>query len=152
MGEEHVSKDVSDDMLEEPREVQGLLSRQIVATRPTSVGPSNVVSKRVGLNVKSQVRFKNIKSTARSSGPLPMLSMPLLNNNVNIVQPGTNCNDTSQGGSIVEVEVFNHRPPDDVHEGVLNEVLQCVSAQGGDAEIMISDSPQNGEDYVPSSL
>ncbi|KAJ1391138.1 AmmeMemoRadiSam system protein B [Sesbania bispinosa] len=58
----HVSKDKADGVNGGVQEVQEAKEPTINGARVHFVGPSSILNKRVGLNIKSQVRFKNIKT------------------------------------------------------------------------------------------
>ncbi|KAJ1403694.1 Zinc finger, CCHC-type [Sesbania bispinosa] len=72
-----------------------------------SVGPVLNNLRRVGLNLKSQVRLKNVKTAARNNGALPILSLPLMNESVNILSSKAQFDDTSLVGQKDDVEICN---------------------------------------------
>ncbi|KAJ1377585.1 Endonuclease/exonuclease/phosphatase superfamily [Sesbania bispinosa] len=117
-------------------------------------GPTEALRKNMGLSLKSQVRFKTIKNVARRPGPLPSLSMPLINDSIQM----SNINPLPKGpealGSQDAVEVFNFRPPDDEVDETSDSKTEdsplIVLSARPHTDCMEVASPE-GVDFVPRS-
>ncbi|KAJ1385492.1 Endonuclease/exonuclease/phosphatase superfamily [Sesbania bispinosa] len=82
---------------------------------------------RVGLNLKSQVKFKSVTNAARRGVSLADLPFPLIQEN----QFDMDLSLSSHGlGADEGVLVFNNRPPDTVQHGMVEEVLNSCSEGG----------------------
>ncbi|KAJ1416228.1 Zinc finger, CCHC-type [Sesbania bispinosa] len=82
-------------------------------------GPSKKGRSHMGLNLKSQVRFKNIKQAARRGSDGPTIPLTFLNSPLTgpmIITPSSDPPDSvcDQSGNMDSVEIFNHRSPDEV--------------------------------------
>ncbi|KAJ1431368.1 Endonuclease/exonuclease/phosphatase superfamily [Sesbania bispinosa] len=107
-------------------------------------GPSQVTKRNMGLNLRSQVRFKTIKSVARKSGPFPSLSMPLMSDTFKVINKNVQHDGPNAAGVQDDVEICNSRPPDNAmsHTAVTNyeDTLPGLSSAGSDTDCAVSKS------------
>ncbi|KAJ1400564.1 Anthranilate synthase component II [Sesbania bispinosa] len=81
------------------------------------IGPAQQYKRKMGLNLKSLVRFKSVKTAARKSGSFPILSMPLLHDTINVASRGTPEDEPHPPRPKGDMDVFNNRPPDGFLKG-----------------------------------
>ncbi|KAJ1429248.1 hypothetical protein SESBI_08604 [Sesbania bispinosa] len=67
---------------------------------------------KMGLNLKSQVKFKSVKQAARGAGTNASLSLPLVRETLVMLEPSDDTIGPPSSGPGGDVLVFNHRPPD----------------------------------------
>ncbi|KAJ1430178.1 HEAT repeat-containing protein 1 [Sesbania bispinosa] len=119
------------------------------------IGPSQVTKRNMGLNLRSQVRFKTIKSAARKSGPFPSLSMPLMSDTFKEINKNVQHDGPDTTGVQDDVEICNSRLPDNAlsHTTLTNyeDTLPGLNSVGSDTDCMEVGSP-DGEVFVPSSF
>ncbi|KAJ1394112.1 hypothetical protein SESBI_34415 [Sesbania bispinosa] len=147
---DHVSK-VGASLLEVGSSRGSMVSPKCLGSK--SAGPVSNNLRRVGLNLKSQVRFKNVKTAARNNGALPVLSLPLMNESVNILSSKAQFDDTSLVGQKDDVEICNSRPPDNLNlqQGTQEHDMVELSTDS-DSEGDLRVDSLDGEMVVPSSL
>ncbi|KAJ1424300.1 hypothetical protein SESBI_11746 [Sesbania bispinosa] len=107
----------------------GKVIKNLTGSKPHTWPEMNLdLKKKVGINLKSQVRFKIIKSVARPFGGTCLWRVY------------KNCG--------------SGRPPDisEAHCAIYEQVLIHANSPGSDGESMLDGSPLNGDTFVPSSL
>ncbi|KAJ1400049.1 hypothetical protein SESBI_29885 [Sesbania bispinosa] len=97
-------------------------SSHTLSLNPLALDGPGKTKRKMGLNLRSQVRFKNIKGAARKIGSIPTLSIPLMKESIPLVFDEFN-KGTDLGGPKDEVEIFNSRPPDINHLMVVEETF-----------------------------
>ncbi|KAJ1443649.1 hypothetical protein SESBI_00237 [Sesbania bispinosa] len=147
---DHVSK-VGASLLEAGSSRGSMVSPKCLGSK--SAGPVSNNLRRVSLNLKSQVRFKNVKTAARNNGALPVLSLPLMNKSVNILSSKAQFDDTSLVGQKDDVEICNSRPPDNLNlqQGTQEHDMVELSTDS-DSEGDLRVDSLDGEMVVPISL
>ncbi|KAJ1383060.1 hypothetical protein SESBI_43708 [Sesbania bispinosa] len=105
----------------------------------------------MGLNLKSQVTFKSIKSAACKPGSFPMLFMPLMIDTINV----TNSEESSE--TLLQTEdvvVFNNRPSDVLHrEPVRNGTgsIMVIACENVGKDDMLEAEAKSEEGHNSSS-
>ncbi|KAJ1397038.1 hypothetical protein SESBI_32124 [Sesbania bispinosa] len=146
---EHVSKGCNSKEAGSSR--GNLVTPNNVGSKP--VGPASHNMRKVGLNLKSQVRFKNVKTAARTKGALPILSMPLMTESLNILSNEAHSGEPHLMGQKDDVEVFNSRPPDNLNlQQQIQEQDMVELSTDTDSEGDLQVNSLGGEMVVPSSL